>query len=410
MKLKIKKRILLSSLILILFIQLLFKATEDIEINKINIQDKMQEKVFKMCLKISNPFMVYIDGEWEKKDIYEKVWYDLSEQIPLKQYIKKYKNENEYITEYLQSENDNIQQKTEIIIENNEKNVIEISASLQEAVIKENNNISNKKKFIPATKPVAEYSKEQLNEYGFIKETFYTEDPTTQIQEEQADYNTLNSFDATLKQDSSKPQILVYHTHSQETYIDSDSSDTNTTIMGVGEHLCKILREEYGFNVIHHTGEYDVESRDYAYSNAMIGLEKVLEENPSIEVIIDLHRDEVNQDTKLLTAIQDIPMAKFMFFNGLSYTRELGVLESLPNPYVQDNLSFAFQMQMAAEQYYPGLTRRIYLKGYRYNLHYRPKSLLVELGAQTNTVEEAMNSCYPLAHIISMVLNGENKK
>ena len=158
---------------------------------------------------------------------------------------------------------------------------------------------------------------------------------------------------------------------------------------------------------MHHTGQYDVESRDYAYSNAMKGLEQVLAENPTIEVIIDLHRDETNADTKLVTTVQNKTMAKFMFFNGLCYTNELGALNNLPNPYVQDNLSFAFQMQLAAEQYYPGLTRRIYLKGYRYNLHYRPKSLLIELGSQTNTLEEAMNSCDPLAHIIAMVLNQE---
>ncbi len=98
-----------------------------------------------------------------------------------------------------------------------------------------------------------------------------------------------------------------------------------------------------------------------------------------------------------------------MFFNGLCYTRALGELTNLPNPYVQDNLSFAFQMHLAAEEFYPGLTRRIYLKGYRYNLHYRPKSVLIELGSQTNTVEEAMNACDPMAHIIAMTLNGENK-
>ena len=137
----------------------------------------------------------------------------------------------------------------------------------------------------------------------------------------------------------------------------------------------------------------------------MTGLEKVLQENPSIEVIIDLHRDEVREGTKLITTIQDIPMAKIMFFNGLSYTKELGELVNLPNPYVQDNLSFSFQMQMETEKYYPGLARKIYLKGYRYNLHYRAKSLLIELGAQTNTVEEAMNSCEPLAHIISLVIS-----
>ena len=64
-------------------------------------------------------------------------------------------------------------------------------------------------------------------------------------------------------------------------------------------------------------------------------------------------------------------------------------------------------MQLKAMEYYPGLTRRIYLKGYRYNMHLCPKYLLIELGAQNNTVEEAMNACDPLAHILDMVLSGE---
>ena len=57
-------------------------------------------------------------------------------------------------------------------------------------------------------------------------------------------------------------------------------------------------------------------------------------------------------------------------------------------------------------EYYPGLTRRIYLKGYRYNMHLCPRSLLIELGAQTNTVEEIRNACAPIAHILDMELSG----
>ena len=203
------------------------------------------------------------------------------------------------------------------------------------------------------------------------------------------------------------PQILIYHTHSQEGYADSVPTDASTTIMGVGEYLSALLRNEYGYQVLHHMGQYDVESRDYAYSNAAVGLEKVLTENPSIEVIIDLHRDEMREDVRLVTDIQGRKTAKFMFFNGLSYTRERGEITTLPNPYIQENLAFAFQMKLAAEEYYPGLTRKSYLKGYRYNLQYRPKSLLIELGAQTNTLQEALNACHPLAHIIDMVLRGE---
>ena len=101
------------------------------------------------------------------------------------------------------------------------------------------------------------------------------------------------------------------------------------------------------------------------------------------------------------------PTARFMFFNGLSYTRARGDIEYLKNPYIDDNLAFSFQMQVAANEYYPDVTRRIYLKGYRYNMHLRPKSLLIELGAQTNTVEEIRNACAPIAHVLDLVLSGK---
>jgi stage II sporulation protein P len=264
--------------------------------------------------------------------------------------------------------------------------------------------------FIKASEPVAVYLEEQLKNPTFVKQTFYSEDATTYISESQLSYDKLVGFDATIKQTSDKPQILIYHTHSQEAYADSKEGEMSESIVGVGERLATILSEQYGFNVIHHLGQYDIESRDYAYSKAMEGISTLLENNPSIEVIIDLHRDETNADTKLVTTIQDKQVAKFMFFNGLCYTRELGELANLSNPYIQENLSFSFQMQLFADEYYPGLTRRIYLKGYRYNMHFRPKSLLIELGSQTNTLEEAMNSCEPMAHIIASVLNGNNKE
>lgn len=261
--------------------------------------------------------------------------------------------------------------------------------------------------FIPATDKSAVYLEQQLAEPEFIRQQFYTVDATTDINLDKLRIDKLLGFDATLQQDATQPQILIYHTHSQETYADSVAGDASTSILGVGEYLSAILRQQYGYNVLHHMGLYDVESRDYAYSNAAKGLEQVLAENPSIEVIIDLHRDEMQEGVRLVTQLQGRATAKFMFFNGLSYTRERGEITTLPNPYIQENLSFAFQMKLAADEYYPGLTRKSYLKGYRYNLQYRPKSLLVELGAQTNTLEEAMNACPLLAHILDMVLKGE---
>ncbi len=415
---KTKKRLAVSMFLLFLCIGLAVKVKQEFAKNDTSVIKIIYDGTLTHGMKMYNPFLTYIDSDWQKREPVEIIWNRVWRMLPVEQYlVKEYENEM-LVSEYMQGQQnpDTVQQAAL------EENAVAAQAqgqeqdiALWEAVAAENQaasqeeSLSQASGFVPVTEPSATYSISQLKEKGFIKKTFYSEDPTTQIQESQIQYDTLMGFDATIKQDNSLPQILVYHTHSQETFIDSDPEDISTTIMGVGENLCTILRDEYGFNVIHHMGMYDVESRDYAYSNAAAGLEQVLAQNPSIEVIIDLHRDEVKADTKLVNTIQDIPMAKFMFFNGLSYSRELGALTSLPNPYVQDNISFAFQMQLAAEEYYPGATRRIYLKGYRYNLHYRPKSLLIELGAQTNTVDEAMNACGPLAHVISIVLNGENK-
>lgn len=241
----------------------------------------------------------------------------------------------------------------------------------------------------------------------FIK-AFYTVDNVTAAVPELFDLEVLSGMDMTMKQGNDKPQILIYHTHSQEAFSDSALGDVDTTIVGAGELLKNILSKEYGYNVIHHTGEYDVPSRDYAYSKALPALEKILEENPSIEVVIDLHRDGVAETTHLVTDLNGVKTAKLMFFNGLSYTKKNGPIGYLENKNLQENLAFSFQMQRAANEYYPGLTRKNYLNGYRYNMHLRGKSLLIELGAQTNTVEEIKNAIGPLAHILDIVLSDGN--
>lgn len=240
-----------------------------------------------------------------------------------------------------------------------------------------------------------------------IKE-FYTIDKTTQVKENQLDIQSFLEKDMRLKKDVEGPQILIYHTHSVEAFADSVPGDDNTTIVGAGRKLKALLEEKYGLKVLHHEGRYDVESRDSAYANSLPEIKKILEENPQIEVVIDLHRDAMPEETKLVTEIDGKPTAQFMFFNGLSYLSEKGDIDYLANPYIQDNLAFSFQMQTLCNEYYPGLARKIYLKGYRYNMHLCPKSLLVEMGAQNNTVEEIHNSVELLAHVLYLCLTGEN--
>ena len=256
-------------------------------------------------------------------------------------------------------------------------------------------------------KPVVNFSKEKLADFDYLRQNFYTVDRTTTITGDQLNAEKMLSKDMHLAKNVEGPQILIYHTHSQEGYADSVPGDASMSVVGVGDYLTELLTQKYGFSVIHHTGQYDVGDRDHAYAKAGPALEQILAENKSIEVVIDLHRDGVGNNTRLVTEQNGVPMAQIMFFNGLSRTTKTGDIEYLYNPYIADNLAISFQMQLKAAEYYPGFTRRIYLKGYRYNMHYCPKTLLIEVGAQTNTLAEAKNAMVPLADLLNKVLTGQ---
>lgn len=256
-----------------------------------------------------------------------------------------------------------------------------------------------------STEKVVDYPVEKLGDYDYLIQNFYQVDSSTTITGSELDATELLAKDMTLNHDAATPQILIYHTHGHEGYVDSVEGDYSTGIIGVGDYLTELLTDCYGLNVIHHTGIYDTD-RDTAYSRSGPALEKLLEENPSIEVVIDLHRDGVGENTRLVTTQNGVEMAKIMFFNGLSRLTKTGDIAYLPNPYIQDNLALSMQMQLAAAEYYPDFTRRIYLKGYRYNMQYCPKSMLIEVGAQTNTLQEAKNAMVPLADILNKVLTG----
>ena len=258
--------------------------------------------------------------------------------------------------------------------------------------------------------PVTDIPLEKFQDFDFVMNSFYTVDKTTSMTKEQLDAPALVQMDMRMKTDNSQPQILIYHSHSQEEFIDSIPGDVSTTIVGVGEYLASLLRDTYGYQVIHVTDTFDIVDgkldRDKAYTYAQERVSAILEENPSVEVVIDLHRDGVPEGKRLVTNVNGKETAKIMFFNGLSRTKKKGDITYLPNPYIRENLAFSLQMMLETKKYYPDLARTIYLRGYRYNLHLRPKTLLVECGAQTNTVQEEMNAMEPLADVLNKVLTG----
>lgn len=243
-------------------------------------------------------------------------------------------------------------------------------------------------------------NREKLMDYDYLVQNFYRIDRTTTISSDQLNAAELLAKDLTINTDAGGPVILIYHTHSQEGYADSEAM----TVVGLGDYLATLLQEIYGIPVLHDKGQYDLPSRDSAYSKAEPAITQILKDNPSIQVVIDLHRDGVAEGTRLVSQVNGKDTAKIMFFNGLSRTTANGDISYLPNPYIQDNLAFSLQMQLAAAELYPDFTRPVYLKGYRYNMHLCPKSLLVEVGAQTNTFAEAKNAMEPLAHLLAQVL------
>ncbi|MDE7423122.1 MAG: stage II sporulation protein P [Lachnospiraceae bacterium] len=241
---------------------------------------------------------------------------------------------------------------------------------------------------------------------NFLIDNFYIVDSTTCIDKSVFKVEEFLKRDFSIKK-VDKPQILIFHTHAGTEYF-ADGTSKKDSIVATGTYLAQILEEKYGYQVIHDETKFDYingkADRNKAYSQALTAITKVLEENPSIQVIIDLHRDGVNSNLRRVTEIDGKPTAQFMIFNGLSRNKN-GNISYLYNPNLEANLAFGLQVKLKAMELYPDLTIRNYLKGYRYNMHLRERFLLIELGNENTTVEEARNTMPCLAKVLNEVLN-----
>ena len=251
------------------------------------------------------------------------------------------------------------------------------------------------------------YTEEQLKDYNFLVSRIYNVDGSTATSSEQLNTEKLLAYDFHVDKKSEGPQILIYHTHSQETFVDSIPGDESTSIVGMGSYLTSLLQQQ-GFKVIHHKEVFDmvdgVLDRNKAYTRAEPAIAKIIKENPSIQIVIDLHRDGVGENVHLVKEINGKPTAQMMFFNGLSYSAKNGAIDYLKNPYLENNLALTLQMKLAGDSLFPGFARKIYLKSLRFNLHLHPGAMLIEAGAQTNTVEEMRNGMEVLAQVLGNVL------
>ncbi|MCI8805126.1 MAG: stage II sporulation protein P [Clostridiales bacterium] len=262
----------------------------------------------------------------------------------------------------------------------------------------------------PASKP-EEININALKNIAELRKKFYIVDKKTLMTEDYFNVDKFLNTDLKIKKNGDFPKVLIFHTHSHEMFKDSAPNNIYEGVVGAGKRLKEKL-EEKGIKCIHCTDRFDMVDGKVkiigAYERMEPAIRKILSDNPSIEVVIDLHRDGIDESKKLVTTINGKPTARLMFFNGICRILEDGKfseIKDLQNPYVKDNLAFSFNLNLKAKQKFSGLSRGIYLNAYRYSLHMAPKSTLVEIGAQNNTKEEIFNAVDLLSEVISEVID-----
>ncbi len=248
------------------------------------------------------------------------------------------------------------------------------------------------------------YSLELLATSDALLSEYYIVDSVTSTLPELFRAEELLNRDLGVEKTEKGYQVLIYHTHATEGYSDSRTGEVMDTVRGPGEALAEYLRAR-GYTVYHDMTAYDWKdgksNRNYAYSTAGPQIEAFLKEHPETEIIIDLHRDS---GAKRVSEVNGRQTARVMLFNGLCRNAS-GPISYLDNPNLSDNLAFSLQVNLIGRVLYPGLMHKIYLKNYRYNQHFCGRYLLIELGTEKNTVEEAYNAMEPLAEVLDVVLS-----
>ena len=211
--------------------------------------------------------------------------------------------------------------------------------------------------------------------------------------------------------DKSKPTVLIYHSHTTEAYSlldvgyynssDARSKNADRNMVRVGDELTRYL-EKHGFVVIHDTEIHD-EEYNSAYDHSRAVVEKYLEEYPSIEITIDVHRDDITYSDKTkvkpTAVINGKKAARMMIIAGCEYNR----VKNFPN--WEKNLRFDLQVQNKVNELYEGLMRPILFSERKYNMYETDYSFLLEVGTDANTLEEACYSARLFGDALGQLLN-----
>lgn len=275
------------------------------------------------------------------------------------------------------------------------------SSENNETVVNEQLVEENKDDTIIISKDVVTQSVTERN----LEESYNTTYGTVKIRN-QSDYDLTddicNTSDLSL---TNTNKILIYHTHTCESYTPSEkynytmtgnyrTTDNNYNMVKVGEELTKYLQQK-GFTVIHNTTCHDYPSYSGSYDRSYTTAQSVLNNDPDIGLVIDLHRDAVGDGSSYGPTIKvnGESVAQLMFVIGT----DGGGLE---HPNWKQNLKTAIKIQETANNIYPGLFRPMIVRNSRYNQHLAKGASIIEVGATGNTLEECLLSMQCLANVI----------
>ena len=211
---------------------------------------------------------------------------------------------------------------------------------------------------------------------------------------------------------AAEPTVLILHTHTTESYTKVTGEvyeetaafrtlDEGYNMVSVGDHLAELL-ENGGVTVIHDRELHDYPSYNGSYNHARKSIQRHLKENPSICLVLDLHRDasgDVNNQMRTKATVNGQSSAQIMFVVGTNGT-------GLKHPNWKENLALALKLQVQMERIATGICRNINLRGQRFNQDQSPGALLVEVGAAGNTREEALRAVEVLAQAILDLSHG----
>ena len=209
-----------------------------------------------------------------------------------------------------------------------------------------------------------------------------------------------------------EPTVLILHTHTTESYTKVKGETYEETaafrtldeaynMVSVGDHLAQLLTDG-GVTVIHDRELHDYPSYNGSYNHARKAMERNLKENPSICLVLDLHRDasgDVQNQMRTKATVDGAAAAQIMFVVGTNGT-------GLKHPDWKENLALALKLQVQMERLAPGICRKLNLRGQRFNQDQSPGALLVEVGAAGNTREEALRAVEVLAQAILDLSHG----